>query len=140
MIQQKTGLAREYLTASYLVRYFDDVFETSESARYDFLCIKDNINYKIQTKTTDSKFERNNSHWLRWDIKKKISNKKNDYRVYSQDEVDIFAFVYLSLDKVLFIPNRNTGKTYQKKVSFIEQANTLETLKSSTEAIRDLKL
>ena len=65
MIQQKTGLAGEYLTASYLVRYFDDVFETSESSRYDFLCIKDNINYKIQTKTTDSKFERNNNYWLR---------------------------------------------------------------------------
>jgi len=60
--------------------------------------------------------------------------------VYDENEVDIFAFVYLFLDKVIFVPNKNLGKTYQKKVEFVSEIQTLETLVSSTEVIRDLKL
>ena len=140
MNQQQIGRAGEHPTASYLFRYFDDVFTASESSRFDFLAVKDGCNYKIQVKTTNSPFVKNNNDWLRWDIKKKISNKDNEYRVYSEDEVDIFAFVCLFLDKVVFVPNKNVGKTYQKKVEFISEIQTLETLVSSAQVVRDLKL
>lgn len=140
MNQQQIGRAGEYLTASYLCRYFDDVFTASEASRFDFLAVKDGCNYKIQVKTTNSPFIKNNNDWLRWDIKKKISNKDNEYRVYGEDEVDIFAFVCLFLDKIVFVPNKNVGKTYQKKVEFISEIQTLETLVSSAQVVRDLKL
>jgi hypothetical protein len=140
MNQQQIGRAGEHLTASYLCRYFDDVFTASEASRFDFLAVKDGCNYKIQVKTTNSPFVKNNNDWLRWDIRKKISNKDNEYRVYDEDEVDIFAFVCLFIDKVVFVPNKNVGKTYQKKVEFISEIQTLETLVSSAQVVRDLKL
>ena len=89
---------------------------------------------------TENTFVKNNSNWVRWDIRKKISNKDNEYRVYDEDEVDIFAFVCLFIDKVVFVPNKNVGKTYQKKVEFISEIQTLETLVSSAQVVRDLKL
>lgn len=140
MNQQQIGRAGEHLTASYLCRYFDDVFAASEASRFDFLAVKDGCNYKIQVKTTNSPFVKNNNDWVRWDIRKKISNKDNEYRVYDEDEVDIFAFVCLFIDKVVFVPNKNVGKTYQKKVEFISEIQTLETLVSSAQVVRDLKL
>lgn len=140
MNQQQIGRAGEHLTASYLCRYFDDVFTASEASRFDFLTVKDGYNYKIQVKTTNSPFVKNNNDWVRWDIKKRISNKDNEYRVYDEDEVDIFAFVCLFIDKVVFVPNKNVGKTYQKKVEFISEIQTLETLVSSAQVVRDLNL
>ena len=71
----KVGLAGEYLAASHLARIFDDIFPASSSSRFDFLCHRKNINFKIQVKTSNSTFKKNNSDWVRWDIKKKISNK-----------------------------------------------------------------
>jgi hypothetical protein len=65
MNQQQIGRAGEHLTASYLCRYFDDVFTASESSRFDFLAVKDGCNYKIQVKTTNSPFVKNNNDWLR---------------------------------------------------------------------------
>jgi hypothetical protein len=67
-------------------------------------------------------------------------NLKEDKPAVAEDEVDIFAFVCLFLDKVVFVPNKNVGKTYQKKVEFISEIQTLETLVSSAQVVRDLKL
>jgi hypothetical protein len=134
----KVGLAGEYLAASHLARIFDDIFPASSSSRFDFLCHRKNINFKIQVKTSNSTFKKNNSDWVRWDIKKKISNKK-EYRVYDGSEVDIFAFVFLKRDKVIFEPNYNLGKTYQKKVEYIKSVDTQESLKKSVNLIVEIK-
>ena len=75
---------------------------------------------------------------MRWDIKKKVSN-KGTIRLYDKDEVDIFAFVYLPLDKVIFLPNENLGKTYQKKLEFIKGFNAVESLKTAIEIINILR-
>ena len=75
---------------------------------------------------------------MRWDIKKKISNKNKIFRTYDKDEVDIFAFVYLPLDKVIFLPNENLGKTYQKKLEFVKGFNAVESLKTAIEIINIL--
>lgn len=138
MNQNQVGRAGEYLTASYLARYFDELFECPPQSRYDYLSVLDNISYKIQVKTSASTFVKNNNDWVRWDIKKKVSN-KNTIRLYDKNEVDIFAFVFLPLDKVIFLPNENLGKTYQKKLEFIKGFNAVESLKTAIEIIDILR-
>jgi hypothetical protein len=134
----RIGLAGEYLAASHLARLFDDVFTAPSSSRFDFLCHKNNQNFKIQVKTTDSTFNHHGSDWVRWDIKKKKTNTK-EYRTYDGEEVDIFAFVFLSRDKVIFEPNYNLGKTYQKKVEYIKTVNSQESLNRSVNLILEIK-
>lgn len=138
MNQNQVGRAGEYLTASYLARYFDELFECPPQSRYDYLSVLDNISYKIQVKTSASTFIKNSNDWVRWDIKKKVSN-KGTIRLYDKDEVDIFAFVYLPLDKVIFLPNENLGKTYQKKLEFVKGFNAVESLKTAIEIINILR-
>lgn len=133
----KIGLAGEYLAASHLARYFDQIYPAASGSRFDFLCQSD-IQVKVQVKTSDSIFAHHGSDWVRWDIKKKKSGTKN-YRVYDGNEVDIFAFVYLSRDKVIFQPNYKLGKTFQKKVEYIKKVETQLTLSQSVEVIRDIK-
>ena len=138
MNQNQVGRAGEYLTASYLARYFDELFECPPQSRYDYLSVLDNVSYKIQVKTSASTFVKNNNDWVRWDIKKKVSN-KNTIRLYDKNEVDIFAFVFLPLDKVIFLPNENLGKTYQKKLEFVKGFNAVESLKTAIEIIDILR-
>tara|TARA_E500000318_G_scaffold31646_1_gene31399 strand:- start:5205 stop:5672 length:468 start_codon:yes stop_codon:yes gene_type:complete len=138
MTPNQVGRAGEYLTASYLARYFDEIFECPSHSRYDFLAVLNNKSYKIQVKTSASPFERNNADWVRWDIKKKISN-TGEQRLYNKEEVDIFAFVFLPSDKVTFAPNENLGKTYQKKLEFIKSFNPHESLKTAIEIINILR-
>ena len=138
MNQNQVGRAGEYLTASYLARYFDELFECPPQSRYDYLSVLDNVSYKIQVKTSASTFIKNNNDWVRWDIKKKVSN-KGTIRLYDKDEVDIFAFVFLPLDKVIFLPNENLGKTYQKKLEFVKGFNAVESLKTAIEIINILR-
>ena len=138
MNQNQVGRAGEYLTASYLARYFDELFECPPQSRYDYLSVLDNVSYKIQVKTSASTFVKNSNDWVRWDIKKKVSN-KNTIRLYDKNEVDIFAFVFLPLDKVIFLPNENLGKTYQKKLEFVKGFNAVESLKTAIEIINILR-
>jgi hypothetical protein len=138
MNQQQIGRAGEHLTASYLCRYFDEIFECPPHARYDFLAVLNNKSYKIQVKTSNSTFLKNNNDWVRWDIKKKVSN-KNIRRIYDKEEVDIFAFCFLSLDKVIFIPNEKLGKTYQKKLEFVKGFDALPSLETAVEIINILR-
>lgn len=138
MNQNQVGRAGEYLAASYLARYFDELFECPPQSRYDYLTTLNSISYKIQVKTSASIFEKNKTDWVRWDIKKKVSN-KGTIRLYDKNEVDIFAFVYLPLDKVIFLPNENLGKTYQKKVEFIKGFNPHDSLKTAIEVINILR-
>jgi|TARA_Y100000114_G_C11688208_1_gene292202 hypothetical protein len=138
MKQLKTGRAGEYLTASYLTRLFDEVFECPSHSRYDLLAILNNKPYKFQVKTTASTFLKGKNKWVRWDIKKKISN-TGKQRLYDKDEVDIFAFVFLPSDKVIFVVNENVGKTYQKKLEFVLGFEAQQSLKSCVEILDILR-
>ena len=133
-VQHRIGRAGEYLAASYLARIFDEVLITSESSRYDFLCTSDQANIKVQVKTTNSTFDHHGSQWVRWDIKKKITN-KNKHRVYSAEEVDVFAFVCLLNDTVVFKPNRRLGKTFQKKLEYIDTVDSMQSLELALEVL-----
>jgi len=133
---QKIGRAGEYLAASYLIRQLDEIFESSPASRYDFLAIFNDNPYKIQVKTTASKFDHHSSDWVRWDINKKVNKKK---KTYSAEEVDIFAFVYLPLNIVEFIPNYKLGKTYQKKVEYLEEVDTLKSLRRAITILDELR-
>jgi len=133
-VQHKIGRSGEYLAASYLARIFDEVLSTSESSRYDFLCTSDQANIKVQVKTTNSTFDHHGSKWVRWDIKKRITN-KDKHRVYSAEEVDVFAFVCLLNDTVVFKPNRRLGKTFQKKLEYIDTVNSMQSLELALAAV-----
>ena len=128
------GRSGEFLAASYLSRVFDDIYFAEASSRFDFLVVKDHINYKIQVKTTNATSLKKKDLWCRWDIAKKQTNKVSK-RVYASDEVDIFAFVALMLDKVVFVPNRNLTKTFNKKVEYLELVDSLQSLNQSLEQL-----
>tara|TARA_Y100001970_G_scaffold237577_1_gene298151 strand:- start:3261 stop:3683 length:423 start_codon:yes stop_codon:yes gene_type:complete len=136
MSQHKIGRAGEYLAAYHLSLYFDEIFESSPSARYDFLVIKDSEPYKVQVKTSESSFEHRNKDMVRWDIKKKVNKTK---KMYSEDEVDLFAFVYLPLNSCEFVANRNITATWQKSLSYIEEINPVKSLEKSVVIINELK-
>ena len=72
-------------------------------------------------------------------VKESEVSNKNTIRLYDKDEVDIFAFVFLPLDKVIFLPNENLGKTYQKKLEFVKGFNAVESLKTAIEIINILR-
>ncbi len=131
----RMGRAGEYLAASWLIRQLDEIYEASAPSRYDFLCTDKEFSYKIQVKTTSSLFEHHSSEWARWDINKKVNKTK---KVYSQDEVDIFGFVYLPLNIVEFVPNYKLGKTYQKKIEYLKDVDTLKSLRRSTTIINEI--
>ena len=133
-VQHKIGRSGEYLAASYLARIFDEVLSTSECSRYDFLCTSDQANIKVQVKTTNSTFDHHGSKWVRWDIKKRITN-KDKHRVYSAEEVDVFAFVCLLNDTVVFKPNRRLGKTFQKKLEYIDTVDSMQSLELALEVL-----
>jgi hypothetical protein len=132
--QQRVGRAGEYLAASYLARIFDEVLTTSESSRYDFFCTSDTRNIKVQVKCTDTSFDHHGSQRVRWDIKKKVSGTKQ-YRLYAPEEVDLFAFVCLINDKVIFAANKNLGKTFQKKLDYIDTVDSMQSLELALEVL-----
>ena len=132
--QQRIGRAGEYLAASYLARIFDEVLVTSESSRFDFFCTSDTRNIKVQVKCTDTSFDHHGSQRVRWDIKKKVSGTRQ-YRTYAPEEVDLFAFVCLINDKVIFAANRNLGKTFQKKLEYIDTVNSMQSLALALEVL-----
>ena len=132
--QQRVGRAGEYLAASYLARIFDEVLTTSESSRFDFFCTSDTKNIKVQVKCTDTSFEHHGSQRVRWDIKKKVSGTKQ-YRLYAPEEVDLFAFVCLINDKVIFAANKNLGKTFQKKLDYIDTVDSMQSLELALEVL-----
>ena len=132
--QQRVGRAGEYLAASYLARIFDEVLTTSESSRFDFFCTSDTRNIKVQVKCTDTSFDHHGSQRVRWDIKKKVSGTKQ-YRLYAPEEVDLFAFVCLINDKVIFAANKNLGKTFQKKLDYIDTVDSMQSLKLALEVL-----
>ena len=132
--QQRVGRAGEYLAASYLARIFDEVLTTSESSRFDFFCTSDTRNIKVQVKCTDTSFDHHGSQRVRWDIKKKVSGTKS-YRTYAPEEVDLFAFVCLINDKVLFAANKNLGKTFQKKLDYIDTVDSMQSLELALEVL-----
>ena len=133
--QQRVGRAGEYLAASYLARIFDEVLTTSESSRYDFFCTSDTRNIKVQVKCTDTSFDHHGSQRVRWDIKKKVSGTKQ-YRLYAPEEVDLFAFVCLINDKVIFAANKNLGKTFQKKLDYIDTVDSMQSLELALEVLK----
>ena len=132
--QQSVGRAGEYLAASYLARIFDEVLTTSESSRFDFFCTSDTRNIKVQVKCTDTSFDHHGSQRVRWDIKKKVSGTKQ-YRLYAPEEVDLFAFVCLINDKVIFAANKNLGKTFQKKLDYIDTVDSMQSLELALEVL-----
>ena len=161
--QQRVGRAGEYLAASYLARIFDEVLTTSESSRFDFFCTSDTRNIKVQVKCTDTSFDHHGSQRVRWDIKKKVSGTKQ-YRLYAPEEVDLFAFVcftpitlYIVIvlkqdgnrkrfgeshlfvclinDKVIFAANKNLGKTFQKKLDYIDTVDSMQSLELALEVL-----
>ena len=133
---QMIGRAGEFLAASYLIRHLEEVFEAPPSARYDYLSQDQKNSYKIQVKTSASCFVHHSSDWVRWDINKKVNKTK---KTYNSEEVDIFAFVYLPLNIVEFLPNHKLGKTYQKKVEYLKEVDTLKSLRRSITIIDTLK-
>ncbi len=132
----RIGRAGEYLVASHLIRSLDELFEAPSSSRYDYLVHnKENV-YKVQVKTTASKFEHHSSDWVRWDLTKRVRKIKKGY---TKEEVDLFAFVYLPLDIVEFIPNYKLGKTYQKKVEYLKEVDTYKSLRRALTIVDELK-
>ena len=108
---------------------------TPESCRYDLLGLKDNIHTKIQVKTTDTTYYHHGSEWMVWDLKKKSSNKKK-YRAYSEEEVDMFAFVCLFLKKVHFVANRNLGRRFKMRVDTFDELEEGIALSEAYEALK----
>ena len=49
--------------------------------------------------------------------------------------MDLFAFVCLINYKVVFAANRNLGKTFQKKLDYIDTVDSMQSLKLALEVL-----
>lgn len=110
---------------------------TPEACRFDLLGLKDNVHTKIQVKTTNTTYIHHGSEWMAWDIKKKPANKKK-YRAYSEEEVDIFAFVCLFLKKVHFVANRDLGRRVKMRVETFDELDQGVALNEAYESLNGL--
>ena len=104
-VSARVALAGEYLAASYLMRFCDSVIIAPEGHKADLILDHQGQLYKIQVKTTNSLYKKDDKDYYRWDFRSNADNKrKNKMLRYGSGQVDIFCLVALPIDKVLFLP------------------------------------
>ena len=66
---ERIALAGEYLAASYLLRFCDSVIQTPPGHKADLILDHNNNLYRIQVKTTNTIYKRNDKDYYRWEIR-----------------------------------------------------------------------
>ena len=125
----RVALAGEYLAASYLLRYCDSVILAPEGHKSDLILDHQGQLYRIQVKTTNSLYKKDDKDYYRWDFRSNADNKrKNKMLRYGSGQVDIFCLVALPLDKVFFLPFSEVENSVAKTIDNLKKIDSKESL------------
>jgi hypothetical protein len=125
----RVALAGEYLAASYLLRYCDSVILAPEGHKSDLILDHQGQLYRIQVKTTNSIYKKDDKEYYRWDFRSNADNKrKNKMLRYGSGQVDIFCLVALPLDKVFFLPFSEVENSVAKTIDNLKKIDSKESL------------
>ena len=125
----RVALAGEYLAASYLLRYCDSVILAPEGHKSDLILDHQGQLYRIQVKTTNSIYTKNDKDYYRWDFRSNADNKrKNKMLRYGSGQVDIFCLVALPIDKVFFLPFSEVENSVAKTIENLKNIDSKESL------------
>ena len=128
-ISARVALAGEYLAASYLMRFCDSVIIAPEGHKSDLILDHQGQLYKIQVKTTNSLYKKDDKDYYRWDFRSNADNKrKNKMLRYGSGQVDIFCLVALPIDKVLFLPFDQVQNSIAKSLEALKKIDSEESL------------
>ena len=128
-VSARVALAGEYLAASYLLRYCDSVILAPEGHKSDLILDHQGQLYRIQVKTTNSIYTKNDKDYYRWDFRSNADNKrKNKMLRYGSGQVDIFCLVALPLDKVFFLPFSEVENSVAKTIDNLKKIDSKESL------------
>ena len=123
----RIALAGEYLAASYLLRFCDSVILAPQAHRSDLILDHQGELYRVQVKTTNSTYLRRNKNFYRWELRagRRTAKKtrQDSHERYGDGQIDLFCFVALSIDKVIFMP-------FNSKKNLTEFAKTEDNLKA----------
>jgi len=125
----RVALAGEYLAASYLLRYCDSVILAPEGHKSDLILDHQGQLYRIQVKTTNSIYQKDNKDYYRWDFRSNAdNNRKNKMLRYGSGQVDIFCLVALPINKVFFLPFCEVENSVAKTVENLQKIDSEESL------------
>lgn len=125
----RVALAGEYLAASYLLRYCDSVILAPEGHKSDLILDHQGQLYRIQVKTTNSIYKKDDKEYYRWDFRSNADNKrKNKMLRYGSGQVDIFCLVALPIDKVFFLPFSEVENSVAKTIENLKNIDSKESL------------
>jgi hypothetical protein len=125
----RVALAGEYLAASFLLRYCDSVILAPEGHKSDLILDHQGQLYRIQVKTTNSIYTKDDKDYYRWDFRSNADNKrKNKMLRYGSGQVDIFCLVALPLDKVFFLPFSEVENSVAKTIENLKNIDSKESL------------
>ena len=128
-VSSRVALAGEYLAASYLLRYCDSVILAPEGHKSDLILDHQGQLYRIQVKTTNSLYKKDDKEYYRWDFRSNADNKrKNKMLRYGSGQVDIFCLVALPLDKVFFLPFSEVENSVAKTIDNLKKIDSKESL------------
>ena len=131
-VSARVALAGEYLAASYLMRFCDSVIIAPEGHKADLILDHQGQLYKIQVKTTNSLYKKDDKDYYRWDFRSNADNKrKNKMLRYGSGQVDIFCLVALPIDKVLFLPFGQVENSIARTIDSLNEIDSEETLLNS---------
>ena len=128
-VSARVALAGEYLAASYLLRYCDSVILAPEGHKSDLILDHQGQLYRIQVKTTNSLYKKDDKDYYRWDFRSNADNKrKNKMLRYGSGQVDIFCLVALPLDKVFFLPFSEVENSVAKTIDNLKKIDSKQSL------------
>ena len=131
---EQVGRSGEYLACSVLAQISDTVTLVPHGAEADIICGCENQLYKVQVKTATSELLKISKSKIKYKYRsgwtfdcRRGANTKN--RRYEDGAIDIFAFVILPLNKVIFTPYNSKKTKYTFTNKEINNINSIDTLK-----------
>ena len=130
----RVALAGEYLTASFLVQYCDSVIIAPEGHKSDLILDHCGKLYRVQVKTTNSIYKKDNQDYFRWDFRSSYDRKSKSDR-YQSNDVDFFALVALPRKFIFFVPLDAVTNSLAKKVDELKNIDSVESLQTTLNII-----
>ena len=130
----RVALAGEYLTASFLVQYCDSVIIAPEGHKSDLILDHCGKLYRVQVKTTNSIYKKDNQDYFRWDFRSSYDRKSKNDR-YRSNDVDFFALVALPRKFIFFVPLEAVTNSLAKKVDELKNIDSVESLQTTLNII-----
>jgi len=130
----RVALAGEYLCASFLVQYCDSVIIAPEGHKSDLILDHCGKLYRVQVKTTNSVYKKDNQDYFRWDFRSSYDRKPKGER-YRSNDVDFFGLVALPRKFIFFLPLDSVTNSLAKRIDDLKTIDPVESLQNTLNVV-----